>query len=713
MKYNFTRTAHLICIFTAVILYIMPAQTPANTRGTTPAPSEERHTWNLKNVDIHSIINELSAETGRNFVLSPDVKGKVSLISATPLSADELYQAFIALLSTNGFAAVPDGPVVKIIPQLYSREASSPVYNPDHPSLNEELAVSIVRVRYASAADLVRILKQLVFHFGYMEAYSPTNDIIISDFSGNITRLQTLIKTLDRPSATHVSVIHLKFTQAADLVKTLSELIRQRGGDFENMTFAADRRSNDILTYGGTPELQLQLKALVAELDAPMNQTRINTEVVSLKYLRAEKMAVILNSLIENYKQSKTGQNSPSLPGSSGLPEKTDLSHSAQLPDYATSSTTSGNAIQNNGNSMASNTRTMVDFTNMAKKELKSGSISPFVQWEESTNSVILTAPDNLMKKLKAVIKKLDTRRPQVLIEAVIAEVEVDRANELGIELNTGGRVQLLTRFTSTLPLSGIGNDNSVAISNPPTPDATGQGLTGAWYRGQNLRLLIRALEQDSRSNILSTPNIVTLDNEPAQIKVGQRVSFSIGQIQNNPTGGNPFNYFNQQDVGLILTINPQITSDGSIKLIIEQELSNILPGQVSAGNNPNLSERFIHTTVMANNGDLLVLGGLIQNEWQDVTSKVPFLGNIPAIGLLFRSHEKQLKRQNLMIFLRPTILFDDPVTPRLISDKYQDIRQQQLATREKMPDGENTVTPPVLPDIPPVDARLPGPFDL
>jgi len=347
----------------------------------------------------------------------------------------------------------------------------------------------------------------------------------------------------------------------------------------------------------------------------------------------------------------------------------------------------------------------------MKQSQPRSGSVSPYVQWEESTNAVIVTAPLDLMLKLKSVIAKLDIRRPQVLIEAIIAEVEADRASELGIELNTGGSIQLLTRFSTTLPLSGIGTDNNIAVSNPPTPDTVGQGLSAAFFSGNNLRILLRALEQDTRSNILSTPNIVTLDNEPAQIKVGQIISFSVGQIQNNPTGGNPFNFYNQQDVGLTLTINPQITPNGSIKLVIQQELSSVLPGQVSAGSNPNLSERFIHTTVMAHNGDILVLGGLIQNEWQDNTTKVPFLGDLPLVGVLFRNTQKQLTKQNLMIFLRPTILYDDKEAVHITGSKYENLRQTQLETDHKLARA-NDLTPPVL-SAWGKDVGLPPPFVL
>ncbi len=720
MKHYLRITSWAFGIILILTVFLLPSSSadPIKTTDNIPSNNTEKRIWNLKNVDIHTVINELAKETGKNFVVSPLVTGKVTFVSSYPLNSDELYQAFLALLRVSGFEAISSGPIVKIVPEAFIKEEGSQFINANHASPRDEMAVTIARVKYVSASELVKVLKQLVFRYGYIEAYGPTNDIIISDFSNNISRLTNLIQRLDMPTATSIEVIHLRYAQPNELVKMVSALLQQKGEGDNNLVFGSDDRGNNILIHGGTPEQRMQVRSLISRLDVPLSRKSVGTEVISLKYLRAAKVAVILNSLIENYKQEKSNlsisasseapappTSTQSEPSDSESPEKT------VLANYAGAMGQAGTAIQNNAQTGgSSNNNPSVDFSNMAQKQPKSGAVSHSVQWEESTNSVIISAPANLMAKLKRVIKKLDIRRPQVLIEAVIAEVEVDRANELGIELNTGGRVQLLTRFATTLPLSGIGPNNNIAISNPPTLNATGQGLSLPYYSGNNLRLLIRALSEDSRSNILSTPNIVTLDNEPAQIKVGQKISFSIGQIQNNPTGGNPFNYFNQEDVGLILTINPQITSDGSIKLIIEQELSNVLPGQVSAGGNPNLSERFIHTTVMANDGDLLVLGGLIQNEWQDVTSKVPVLGDIPGIGILFKNHEKQLIKQNLMIFLRPTILYEDKKTACLITDKYENIRGDQITTQKQLT-GKNKIRPPVLPPSG-LNSDLPLPFD-
>ncbi len=678
----------------------------ADETASTTVDSTKRQ-WNLNGVDIHTLINEVAKVTGKNFVVSPQVIGKVTFISSHQLTSDELYQAFLALLETNGFAAVANGSIVKIVPVTYIKEEGTPVIksNQVHASLN--MAATVVRVKYVPAAELVKTLRQLVYHFGYIEAYTPTNDVIISDHANNVARIIELIHSLDKPTATSFEAIRLKHAQATDLVNILSSMLKQTGGESE-LTIAADDRGNDILLHGGTPEQRLQVRSLVAKLDVKLAK-KTNTEVIYLKYLRAEKMAVIVNGLIENALREKNIRSffSPAQQSSNQLETAVNGAQESytELVNRATGLTP--NPTQTSG---PTTNKATADFSNMAQKQPKSGSVSSYVQWEESTNSLIVTAPNDVMVKIKSVIARLDIRRPQVLIEAIIAEVEASRASELGIELNAGQQVQLLTRFFSDSPVSTIGANNQFAITNPATANAVGLGLSSAYSTGDKIRFLIRALENDSRSNILSTPNILTLDNEPAQIKVGQLISFSIGQVDNSTQGGTPFSLFNQQDVGLTLTINPQITPDHSIKLIIQQELSSVLPGQVSAGNNPNLSQRFIHTTVMAKNGDILVLGGLIQNEWQDSVSKVPFLGDLPAVGVFFRSQKKNLVKTNLMIFLRPTILYNDKDTFRIVGSKYEDLRQKQLESDYPI-EVSNKMTPPVLPPWN-GNANLPPPFE-
>jgi general secretion pathway protein D len=279
----------------------------------------------------------------------------------------------------------------------------------------------------------------------------------------------------------------------------------------------------------------------------------------------------------------------------------------------------------------------------------------------------------------------------------------------LGIQWNTSGSVQFQTSFLPQLPLSVIGSDGKLASLSGGN-DTTGDGISLTKIGNNNqVRILIAALETDSMSNVLATPNLLTLDNEPAQIKVGEKVPFATGQIQNNPTGGNPFNFYDREDVGLVLTIDPHITPNGSIKLLIQQELSAIVPGATAAGGNPTTSERFIRTTVMADNGKILVLGGLLQNQWQDTIARVPWIGKVPIFGALFGDHAKTINKTNLMIFLRPTILYDERDETRVSDGKYEFLRQNQLSVDNGNPYKHHYVTP-VLP-VEGTEVQLPPPF--
>lgn len=699
------------------------AQTQANpgVNDLASAPvKKEKRLWNLKDVDIRTFIHAVASETNRNFVIDPRVNGKVTFISSRPLNDDELYQAFLSVLQVNSFVALPDGAITKIVPDYVAKGLSSPIYTDLIKKDGDAMAVSVVDIKYVPANELALALNQFLTPMGHIAAYAPTNDLIVADRAGNIGHLLRLVKQIDQQRANKIDVIHLRNAQA----KTLVEILQSITGSKQNTpgtqstsitpSLAADIRTNSILVSGGSPDQHLQIRAVIASLDTANSLAGSITDVIYLKHLHAERVAPIVNALIQNYLEKNKGeqqqlQNSTPSQDNSSSPGAPDSNVSSLFNTSLVNSggTTPSTMYSAQGGYFTSNSPNN-DISAITSKTPKSGSVSPAVQWEESTNTLIVTAPRNLMSMIKHVVTKIDIRRPQVLIEAVIAEVSVDREKELGIEFNPGGTVQFLTRFPALLPLSSIGSDGR--LSSPSGPDTTGQGLS-LTYNGNQIRTLVRALETDSESNVLATPNLVTLDNEPAQIKVGSKISFATAQIQNNPTGGNPFNFFDRQDVGLILTINPQITPNGSIKLLIQQELSNIIPNTASAGGNPDTTERFIRTTVMANNGQILVLGGLLQNQWNDTTSKVPFLGNIPGFGLLVKDHAKTSKKTNLMIFLRPTILYDKDDDQRVSGGKYEFLRQSQLQTEKDTP-AKYSYETPVLP-IEGNDVSLPPPFPM
>jgi general secretion pathway protein D len=639
----------------------------------------------------------------------------VTFISAKPLNHDELYQAFLSALQVNNSVALPDGAVIKVVPDYVAKGLSSPIYNEMMRKESDAMAVSVVAIKYVPVNELAAALNQFLTPAGHIASYSPSNDLIVADRAGNITHLMHLINQIDQQRASKIEVIHLHNAQAKTLVETLKSISGQKPGGGVVSTalepsLAADDRTNTILISGGSQEQRLQIRAVIANLDMSSSMPGSVTEVIYLKHLHAERAATIVNALIMNY----IGKGGAGL----GTPSQSGQSSSASSGDNSASNLFNGSLGQGGQNSSSTSTMYSAqggyftsngqnnDISSIISKSPKSGSVSPAVQWEESTNSLIVTAPRDLMRKVTHVINKIDIRRPQVLIEAVIAEVSTSREKELGITFNPGGRVQFLTNFTPLLPLSTIGPDGKLASAG--AADTPGQGLS-VTYNGNQIRMLIAALETDTESNVLATPNLVTLDNEPAQIKVGSKISFATAQIQNNPTGGNPFNFFDREDVGLVLTIDPQITPNGSIKLLIQQELSAIIPNSATAGGNPNTTERFIRTTVMADDGQILVLGGLLQNQREDVSSKIPILGNIPGLGLLMKDHARTSAKTNLMIFLRPTILYSDKDDLRVSGGKYEFLRQSQLQTERDSP-SKYSYEIPVLP-VEGKDVVLPVPF--
>lgn len=677
---------------------------------TTPPPlipQESKRLWNLKDVDIKTFIHAVAESTGKNFIIDPRVDGKVTFISSKPLNGDELYQVFLSVLQVHGYAAVPAGSVVKIVPDASVKGLNSPIFTGRLSGQRDAVSVSVIDVKYVSANELATALKQFLIPPGQIVAYPSANDLIIADRSGNIEHMKQLIQQIDQPRSDKISMFRLNKAKAKDVLEVLKAVVTQTSDIPDRvLKLAADERTNSILMSGGYPSQILQVRTIIDGLDESNATNTDVTEVIYLKHLRSNRAAPIVKSLIE---AELKGKRKDAEGSDSGSPDPaadqgaTKAGSSLFGTHLGGSSGGAGGAAPGGlYNSNAPNN----DMKEIVGDAPKSGSAGPYVQWEESTNSLVVTAPRYVIEKVKRVIARLDIRRQQVLIEAVIAEVSADREKELGIQLNTAGQVSFLTNFSPVLPLSSIGTNGNLSAGG--VADTVGQGLSGT-YEGNQIRFLVRALETDNESNVLATPNIVTLDNEPAQIKVGSKVSFATAQIQNSPTGGNPFNFFDREDVGLVLTISPQITSNGSITLVIQQEISTLLPNTAHAGGNPDTTERFVRTTVMADNGQVLVMAGLLQNQWNEVTSKVPVLGDIPGLGVLFRDRTKIAKKTNLMIFLRPTILYTEKDDKRVSGGKYEYLRQMQLQSDSQNP-LKDSYEAPVLP-VENKELALPAPF--
>lgn len=634
----------------------------------TPAYGQEAY-WNFNGVDIRTLIQQVSNETGKNFIVDPRVQGVVTVISNEPLSQSEAYEVFLSILSVHGYSAIETGSAVKIVPIDRAPESGVPVITKKLQSDN--VVIKVVELKYVSSPNVQKSLLKLVPKTSFIASIDETNHIVIADTAANIQSLEKIIEEIDKPEVMKVDIVPIFHASATDLTDTLNNLVQGKKiarSTSKPIEITADERTNSLLIAGGTPDSRAYVADLIRQLDEPTNNQH-NSEVIYLKYAQARNMAPIVATFLEEAMQSAQQASLRQL--AQAGPMQRAAVGGGQLQD------TQSRAPTNHLRALKSSDedyRAQGSLFGMNENQPQSGVVNQYVQWDESTNSLIVKAPPNLMRAVKGIIDKLDIRRPQVLIEVIIAEINVDRATELGVEWNTSPSAQIDfgTRF--------LGDDGITGGFDPGSIAQLGTGISVGIFRHGNLRVLAKALASDVASNILSTPSLVTLDNQVALIKVGELVPFAIGQTNNADAGGQPFTSFDREEVGLSLTIKPQITSSGAIKLEIENILSNVIPGTAAqnAGNNPRTAERTIVTNVMIDNGKVLVLGGLIQDSWQEQVSEVPLVGKIPVIGELFKSTDKQLVKRNLMVFIKPIILRDEVEGIEVSNKRYENMRMHQ-----------------------------------
>ena len=605
-------------------------------------------TLSLEDADIKAVIGTVAEVTGKNFVVDPRVKGKVTIISTRPLDEDAIYEVFLSVLNVHGFAAVKAGKVIKIVPDANAKQIGVPIGG-DLPK-RDELVTRVIQLENVAAAQLVPILRPLVAQQGHLAAYPASNVLIVADRASNIRRLISIIKRVDRPTDGKVDFIALQHASATEVVRILGSLSQAEaqgkapaaGGGVQ---LVADERTNSVLVGGGRA-FRLRMRVLIGHLDTPTSRSG-NTQVVYLRFAQASDLLPVLTGVSDNTQQG----------GGSG----------------------GGTAVG-------------------APKE-------PIViQADETTNALVITAPPATMQTLLEVIRKLDIRRAQVLIEGVIAELSVDRQAALGVQWAVGSEdgPAAVLNFNNLLGIVGLITDPEGYVTNPATPK---DGLSLADWKvsagGFQFAALLQALESDGDTNILSTPNLVTLDNEEAEMVVGRNVPFLTGSFTTDASGANnPFQTIQREDVGLTLKVKPQISDGNAIKLEIDQEVSSIAPSLSVAAQDLVTNKRQVKTVVMVDDGEIVVLGGLIDDNVNQSEQKVPLLGDIPFIGALFRSRSSTVQKTTLMIFLHPTILRTAEDNTRVAGGKYNLLRAAQLnQVRDRgvlMPN----VRTPVMPEL-------------
>mgnify|MGYP001813762339 CR=1 FL=1 len=604
-------------------------------------------TLNLKDADISALISTVAEVTDRNFIIDPRVKGKVTVISTRPMDSDEVYQVFLSILKVHGFAAVPSGEVIKIVPDVNAKQDGIPTIGDESAARGDQMVTRVVEVDNVAAAQLVPILRPLVPQQGHLAAYPATNVLIISDRAGNVERLVRIIRRIDQVSDSEIEVIPLQHASATEVVRVLTSLERaapagagaKASAAAGGPVLVADERTNSVL-LGGERTARLRMRAIISHLDTPL-ESGGNTDVIYLKYAEATEIVDVLMGV-------------------------------GQIEERGAAGGAKGKAA--------------------AAPPSKRGEFD--IQADEATNSLVITAPPDIMRTLRRVIDQLDVRRAQVLVEAVIAEVGFDTTRELGVQwiisgINNGSGPLGLINFTNTgTGITDIANalisaDQGVQIPTPSANASLGAGKIdsgdGTSYAG-----LMNALASDANTNILSTPTLLTLDNEEAEIVIGENVPFITGSFTSTGAGDsatNPFQTIQREDVGLTLKIKPQINEGDAMKLNIEQEISSIADSVVGASDLIT-NKRSIKTTVMVDDGNVVVLGGLMEERINESLQKVPLLGDIPLAGYLFRSSGADVNKTNLMVFIHPVILRDQALTERFSNSKYNYLRALQLGER-------------------------------
>ena len=634
--------ACIVAGFIAGSVAILPSS--ASAQDAAPERRSDAVTLNFVNADIPSVVKAIGGPLGKNFIIDPRVTGNMNIVSQAPVSKELAYQILLSALRVHGYAAIEERGVVKIVPEADAK-TSGIVLDRGKQMSGDRIVTQVFTLQNESAAQLATVLRPLIAPNNFIGAYPGNNTLVITDYAENVKRIARIIASIDIPASTDVQVIKLQYASAVDVVALLTRLMPEVSPNPSNpgapakLAIAVEPRTNSLLVRADTPALVTRIKALVAGIDIPTAASG-NIHVVYLRNAEATKLAETLRGLM-----SGASSSAPSGPVTGAV---------AALAPAA------------------------------------SASVSSTIQAYAPTNSLVITAPDHVYNAMRTVIDKLDARRAQVFVEALIVEVSTTVATEFGIQwqdlsrINNGG-TNLIggTNFGSTNIIPTAGNITSV-----------GTGLNIGIVRGKvnipgvgevlNLAALARALESDQRTNVLSTPNILTLDNEEAKIVVGQNVPFITGSFSQTGTSGstttsNPFQTIERKDVGLTLRVTPQVAEGGSVKLKVYQEVSSVVQTTSSVRSADLITnKRSIENTVLVDDGQIVVIGGLIQDDTKNGESKVPLLGDIPIIGNLFKYQTKNRDKTNLMVFLRPYVLRDGKSVNNLTGERYEYIRNQQ-----------------------------------
>jgi len=664
------------------------------------AAADDTVTLNFVNADIEAVVKAVADITGRNFLIDPRVKGTINIISSRPVPRSLVYPTLLSALRMQGYAVVESEGVVKVVPEADAKQQGGAVAVGPLGASGDRLVTQVMTLKYESAAQLVNVLRPLITPNNTIAAFPGSNALVITDYADNLRRIDRIIASLDQAPGAEPILVPLRNASALDVVALLNRLMSDpaAGGPGpldaqQRVTIMADSRSNSVLVRADNPGRLARVRQLIEQLDTP-GRPGGNMFIVYLKNAEAARVAQTLRAML-------SGSDSGGTPGGSTLPSAPSLFlgnapmagavPTAAVAPLATAPAAAATSFSANGATITA---------------------------DVASNALIIMAPEPVYNNLRAIIEKLDVRRAQVFVEALIVEVSADKAAEFGIQW------QALSGYNST-QTRVIGGTNftprdsgSNIIDIAATPGAVGQGLALGVMKGTvtipglgtitNLAFLARALETQIGANILSTPTLLTLDNEEARIIVGQNIPLVTGSYAT--TGGantvTPFQTFERKDVGIVLRVKPQITEGGSVRLAIYEEVSRI--DSISTTTGTILSKRALESTVVVDDTQIIVLGGLIQDQLTDGSDKVPLFGDIPIAGALFRYDARRRVKTNLMIFIKPTVLRTGADGREITSERYQYLRGEQ---EQQTPPNRLFWGDPTQPALPPqgVSPGTPG----
>jgi general secretion pathway protein D len=684
---------------------------PSNPLGDQPV------TLNFVDADIQAVVRALSRSTGQQFLVDPRVKGTLTLVSEGQVPARQAYDMLLAALRMQGFSVVDVGGVAQVVPEADAKLLGGPIYSADKPAGNGMLTRTF-RLQYENAVNLIPVLRPIVSPNNPINAYPGNNTIVITDYAENLTRVAQLIASIDSPSAIDTDVVQIQNGIAADIAPMVADLLDAPGNDpTQKIAVIGDPRSNTIIIRAGSPERTELARNLIYKLDNAQSNPS-NLHVVYLRNAQAAKLAQALRGLLTGESDSGTSDSARSVlsamgastGGSAGQNGQSGTQSSGSTSTTTSSGSTGGSYAQGSSGSTTGSGGAQNSDQNVA---FSAGGVT--IQADATTNTLLISAPEPLYRNLREVIDLLDQRRAQVVIESLIVEVGEDDASEFGVQWQTGNLGGNGVIGGANLGGSGLNTNGKTSI------DVLPQGLNLGYVNGTvdipgigkilDLKVLARALKSKGGTNVLSTPNLLTLDNEAASIFVGQTIPFVSGSYVTGGggTSNNPFQTVTREEVGLKLNVRPQISEGGTVKLDIYQEVSSIDERASASANSAGIvtNKRAIDTSILLDDGQIMVLGGLLQDGYSQSNDAVPWLGSLPGIGALFRNERRAITKTNLMVFLRPYIIRDSEAGRSITLNRYDFMRRAQGGLQPErswaMPDMQAPQLPTAAQGVPAV----------